>query len=570
MCSEILLEGSPVCDGVAIGEPFFFTVENEITPEFSIAAGEIGDEIKRYRRAIRNSVKDIIRLKKELESEGVVEGAAILEAHLHILRDPLITTHIEDRIKKTKKNSEYVFRLAMDEYEEKFNKISDNFFKERLSDLQDVYHRVMGYLRKSVRVSLVDIPDNSIIFARNLTPSDTVEAKNNIVNALVTEKGGSTSHTAILARAKSIPYVSNIDFLDAETVRGKVVVVDGSGGKVIMNPSKKTLEKYKTIQKKNSTEKIKTFSKDSKTLDGCEINISANVSSLEGIDLLLRNKGCCVGLMRSEYMFLGRGEFPSEEEQFKVYCKALKKLRGAKLTIRTFDVGGDKFGEMIECNGSVLGCRGIRFMFAKKDVFRSQLRAILRAGVFGNVRIIFPMISTIAEWRQAKDFTKEIQQELKTEGIKYDKNVELGCMIETPSAAIMSDVLAEECDFLSIGTNDLVQYSLAMDRNSLEMNHIHRYSYPSVIKLIKKIVEAGEDYNTPVFVCGEIAADRLFVPLLLGLGVKYLSVSPRFINDVREEIRKTNLKESSKLANKVLKMSTEKEIYEFLKTHAGG
>ena len=200
MSSEILLEGSPVCDGVAIGKPFFFTVENEIIPEFSIASGEIDDEIKRYRRAIRNSVKDILRLKKELDSEGVFEGAAILDAHLNILRDPIITTHIEERIRKTKKNSEYVFRLAMDEYEEKFNKISDQFFKERLSDLQDVYYRVMDYLRKSVRVSLVDIPDNSIIFARNLTPSDTVEAKNNIVNALVTEK----SRLTILPSAYSL------------------------------------------------------------------------------------------------------------------------------------------------------------------------------------------------------------------------------------------------------------------------------------------------------------------------------------------------------------------------------
>lgn len=567
---EVQLKGCSICEGISIGSPFFFISSEEVVPEFSIASTEVEDEIKRYRRALKSSTRDVLRLKQQLEEENISEGVAILDTHLQILYDPLITTQIEKRIYKTKKNSEYVFHAVINEYQERFNKIDDGFFKDRFKDLQDIRNRVMRYLRKSVRVSLVDIPGDSIVFAKDLTPLDTIDAKSSIVKAFVTEYGGETSHTAILARAKGIPYVSNVDFSGFNALKNAVVIVDGYSGKIILNPSKATLTHYQSLKEHHERQRRKIAQEsrfEVETIDGYKVILSANIEMLDELEILQQYQGCGIGLLRSEYIFLSQGEFPDEEQQYEVYRSIVERLQGRPVTIRTFDIGGDKFEELIDNrynDNSVLGCRGIRFLFQREDVFKTQVRAILRASAYGDIKMMFPMISGLDEWRRAVAFVEEAKEELFFEGVPYDRNIQLGCMVEVPSTAIMGDLFAKECDFLSIGTNDLVQYALAVDRNNLSMNHIYKPMHPAVIRLIKTVVLSGQYHNTPVSVCGETAANPLFTPFLLGIGVNELSVASRYIPEVRKRIREISIVEANNLAQAVMEVSTADEVYNML------
>ncbi len=570
---EIALTGFPICSGIAIGKPFFFNLLDEVVPEFSIASGEIDDEVRRYRRAIEQSLQDVIRLKKQLEAEGVIEGTAILDAHVHMLQDPLITTQIEDRIREKKLNAECVFQYEINEYEKKFNKISDQFFRERFKDIQDISRRILGYLRRSVRVSLADIPKNAIIFARDLVPSDTAEAKSSRVGAFVTEGGGETSHTAILARAKGIPYVANVDFEALEKLEKSFVIVDGREGKVILNPSRETLTEYQNLQKRlqgHWKEIAKVGALASETIDGYVVKLSANIEMVEELDLLHRYKGCGVGLFRSEYLFLSQGGFPDEEKQFEVYCRILKLLKNLPIVIRTFDVGGDKFNELTsapEENNPFLGCRAIRFMLRQRELFKSQLRALYRASAYGDVRILFPMISGLPELLEVKAIVNEVKDDLRAHGEFFSDHVKLGCMIEVPSAAMTCDVLAKECDFLSIGTNDLVQYTLAVDRGNQAMSYLYEPTHPSVIRLMKMTIVEGHRQGIPISVCGEIAADPRFTPLLLGLGVQELSVASRYIPTIRQAIRRISIVEATQLADHVLTLPTAEVISDCLSAY---
>ena len=569
---EIWLKGTPICSGVAIGRPFFFTFMDEVVPEFAIAVDEVEDEVNRYQRALSRSRQDVMRLQRQLEVEGALEGAAILGTHLQIMQDPLITTNIEAQIRETRKNTEFIFQAEIAKYEERFNRISDKFFRERFKDIQDISHRIMGHLRKSVRMSLAEIPRNSVVFASDLVPSDTAEAKSSQVSAFVTEAGGETSHAAIVAKAKGIPYVASIDFRAIDGFKGAQVIVDGRSGDVILNPTRQTLAKYRGFQKRLQ-DRYKVYIKggalEPETMDGYSVRLSANIEGPNDLNRLNRYGGHGVGLFRSEYMFLGRDRFPTEEEQFETYTTLVNKLKGKPLVIRTFDVGGDKFGDLEHLEEEMnpfLGCRAIRFMLRERDLFTAQLRAILRASALGPIKIMLPMISGYPELREAKDLIIEVQEQLRSEGADFDENIKVGCMIEVPSAAITCDILAKECDFLSIGTNDLVQYSLAVDRGNQSMSYLYAPTHPGVIRLIRMIVREANRNEIPVSICGEIAADPRFTSLLLGLGVHELSVAPRYIPVVKNAIRMTNIVSSHQLSERVLRMSTAEEIEEAIQT----
>jgi len=427
----------------------------------------------------------------------------------------------------------------------------------------------MAYLSEDTVVSLGNIPPNSIIFARELTASDTAEA-DSAVQAFVTETGSSTSHAAIVAKAKGIPYVTNIDFDRlGHGFHEQTVIVDGRTGEIIVNPSDETLQKFESLRKQldGHLSRLGEIGQlKSETYDGYHVRLSANIEVANELEMLHRHGGEGVGLFRSEYLFLANECFPTEEEQFLIYKDIVEKMRGLPIVIRTFDVGGDKcLGDDHPFEGNpFLGCRAIRFLLKEKEIFRTQLRAILRASAYGDVRLMFPMVSALPELIEAKKIVKEVRAELEIKKVPMSNHIKIGCMIEVPSAAIISDLLAKECDFLSIGTNDLVQYALAVDRGNLAMSNLYTPTHPSVMRLIRLIVSEANNQGIPVTVCGEVAADPRFTPLLLGLGVHELSVALRYLPIVKNAIRNTSIVEASRIAERAMQLTTAEEIQAML------
>lgn len=563
---ELCLQGYPICPGVAIAPAFFFTVAEENVPEFSVPRHLIDDEVSRYYSALKNSRRDLLSLQKRLQKEGGVEAAEILGSHLEIMRDPMMTVEMEEAIRKRGKNTEYVFKTVLGEYEKKFNKIPDEFFRERVKDFQDISRRIIGHLRKNERCTLTELAIKSIVFAHELSPSDTAEANTEVIEAFVTRSGAETSHVAIMARAKGIPFVSNVDFPDLTLSVPRSVIVDGRSGRVIINPSKDTIRHFKSEQKKLKI-KVRCLQKsgvlEAVTLDGHKICLSANIEMFNELSQLHDCGGEGVGLFRTEYLFLANECFPSEEEQFLVYRSLVEKVEGHSSVIRIFDIGGDKLGNFhmsrYEKNPN-LGCRAIRLMLKERALFKTQIRAILRASAFGQVSILFPMISGIVELREAKEVVEEAKAELLKQGIPFARNIPIGCMVEVPSAAIIADILVKECDFLSIGTNDLVQYCLAVDRGNPSMRYLYTPAHPSIIRMIKFVVDEGKKAGKPVSVCGEIAADPRFTILLLGLLVQELSLSSPALPVVKNVIRRLSLAEAKKVTSDILNCATPPEI----------
>ncbi len=570
---EIRLRGAAICSGIAIGTPFVYTCPQAVVPHFTIAIDEVEGEIARYHSALEESEGQVRVLRGKLEAEGAVEGAAILEAHLHIIRDPILVDEVEEQIRSTLQNVEHVFQRAIDNYADKFRALDDPYFRERLNDLNDIGRRVMGRLRACVRVPLEEAPENAIVFAHELTPSDTAEADTSRISAFVTQVGGDTSHAAIMAKAKGIPYVARVDFRNASDFSRGIVIVDGRNGEVILNPTPATLSKYRELKREHARhfERFEALGHlTSETIDGYKVVLSANIEMFNELELLKKYGGSGVGLFRSEYILTARQNFPSEEEQYLIYGRIAEAMEGKSVTIRTFDVGGDKFRELPIVQheeNPFLGCRAIRLMLKEHEAFKVQLRAILRASVNGNVRILFPMVSGLPELMEAKGYVRQAMEELRQEGIPFDENIPLGCMIEVPSAAITCDVLARECDFMSIGTNDLVQYSLAVDRDNQAMSYLYTPAHPSVLRLIKMIVSEGNRNGIPITVCGEMAADPRFTPLLLGLGVHELSVSARYLPIVKNAIRACSIVRATQLAERILAMPTSMEILDTLIQH---
>lgn len=565
---EIHIQGYPICPGIAIGVPFLFVVAQENIPEFSVPEDQIENEVARYYTALTSSRNDLLFLQKRLQKEGGSEAAAILGSHLEMMHDPFMTVQMEEEIRKKGKNTEYVFSTVMGEYEKKFYRITDLFFRERLQDVQDIARRIIGHLRKNERRTLSDISNKSIVFAHELAPSDTAEASSDLIEGFVTRSGAKTSHVAIMARAKEIPFVTNVDFPPLHSISN--VIVDGCSGHIILNPKEETVENYcKESKKQKRHMQSLNFSKmlETETLDGHKVNLSANIENFKELDSLRHYDCKGVGLFRTEYLFLSQDSFPSEEEQFLVYKNMVEKVGEHPYIIRTFDIGGDKLGNFhisrYEKNPN-LGCRAIRLMLKEPTIFKNQIRAILRATAFGDIKILLPMISDVSELRAAKDIVEEVKQELLFRGIPFSHNIPIGCMIEVPSAAITSDILIQECDFLSIGTNDLVQYTLAVDRNNPTMSYLYTPTHPSIVRMIDMVVHSGKKYNKNVSICGEIASDARYLPLLLGLGLRDLSLSIPSLPRVKEIIRNLEVVECQRLAEYIKTMSTASEVEEVL------
>lgn len=566
---EVVLKGIPVCRGVAIGTPYFFSLVEDAIPDFSIPAERINAEMARYHDALSKSRDDITHLRTQLIETNNLEGASILEAQLEMMQDICMISEVENEIKKAKKNAESAFQKVINRYRKKFSSINNDFFKERFKDIQDISRRIIGHLLASTKKSLSELPPDSIIFSTELSASDSAEAHVSCASAIVTRHGGTTSHAAIVAKARGTPYVSNIPFEELESKQHDVVIVDGRTGEIIFSPKPSTLEKYQTLRTKlqthlNKLEHVSTLR--AETYDGYTIRLSANIEMASELEMLHQHGGHGVGLFRSEYICMSKSAFPPEEEQYRIYRELVEKMHGLPIVIRTFDVGGDKVmpgQQRPQENNPFLGCRAIRFLLKEREIFKVQLRAILRASMHGEVSIMFPMVSTLCELSEAKQILAETKSELQKEGVP-NKRVRIGCMIEVPSAALIADLLAKECDFLSIGTNDLVQYALAVDRGNQEICSLYTPTHPSVIRMIKLIVQEANHHGIPVSLCGEMAADPRFTPLLLGLGVHELSVSTRYIPVVKNTIRNISIISASQLAEQVLSLPTASEIQELL------
>ncbi len=571
MKKEIVFQGAPVSEGIAIGLPFFLKPIQEDIPEFTISINEVDAEVARYRKALFSSKEDLTRLRQDLAMEGSEEAVSTIETHIQMLDDPMITTHMEGQIREMLRNTESVFQSVITKYKDRFSeRTEDSFFQKRLVDVQDVTDRILGNLLEKQHAQLSEIPPGSIVFSNEIAPSYTAAAHSTHIGGFVTKKGGGNSHAALIARSKGISYVANIEISEVEELEIENVIIDGFEGIVIFNPTKETIIQYKEKQKHLATRYQRFLDEDhliAETLDGFLLNLFVNVGNPYDLDVFpYRHDG--VGLFRTEYLFLQTDEFyPSERYQEQAYRTLVEKMQGRPVVIRVFDLGGDKHPRFFldrqrEAN-PVLGNRGIRFLLRNRELFKAQLRAIFRASIGGDVRLLLPLISDINELRTSKEIINKVKEELRAENPAIP-DLPIGCMIEVPSAVMMCDAITKQCDFLSMGTNDLVQYTLGVDRGNPSMSELYYPAHPSVLRMIKMIVIEAKRQSIPLTICGEIASNTLFSPLLLGLGLQSFSIAPRYIPYVKECIRKWTIVEAYKLAEEALKLSDPKEISKLL------
>jgi len=560
------IKGISASSGIAIGKVFLIGKEEFPVALRRISLEEVPSEILRLEEALINTRKELIELQKEIEKSLDQYHAQIFDAHLLVLEDRVLIEDVIARIKKNKVNVEYAFQQVAKKYMDTLSRLDDEYLKERAIDVQDVARRVLRKLLKKEGKPSVEIKDKVIIVAHDLSPAETASLPKKNVLGFVTDIGGRTSHTAIIARALGIPAVVGLERLTLMISAEDSVIVDGTEGLVIINPSRQTLEEYKDKQKEDKLSKRVFYvlkKLPAETLDKKRITLAANIELPEEIPLALDRGTEGIGLYRTEYMFLGRKELPNEEEQCQAYVNVAKKAKPYSVIIRTLDLGGDKFlshPEIPHDMSPFLGWRAIRFCLARPDIFKVQLRAILRASKENNLKLMFPMISGIEELRQAKRMLEEIKEDLRREKIYFDENIDVGVMIEVPSAALISDVLAKEADFFSIGTNDLIQYSLAVDRANEKVAYLYEPTHPGVLRFIKMIVDNAHKENIWVGMCGEMASEPLCAFLLLGMDIDELSVPPSSLPEVKKLIRSVRFKDARHAIGEVLSLATHKEV----------
>lgn len=566
----IIFEGIAASPGIAIGKSLLKTEDEIEIEKKNIADEQVEKELKKLHSALDESKNSLKKLKEETAKKLGEEKAEIFSAHLMILDDPEVIPAFENKIKDNKLNAAAAVKEVIDEFAAIFAAMDNEYLRERGSDIKDVGMRIIKNLLGVEEIS-DKMEDEVIIVAEDLTPSDTAQIDTDKVLAFVTRDGSRTSHSAIMARSLGIPSVVGLGNELIEKVEKNIkIIVDGNMGKVFFNPDQSTLDEYKEKLEKYEAEqeRLKLFKdKKAQTKDGHQVEVAGNMGNLKDVDPILANGGEGVGLFRSEFLYMDRSEMPTEEEQFEVYKEAAEKMEAKPLVIRTLDVGGDKelpYLEFPEEMNPFLGYRAIRVSLERDDVFKPQLRALLRAGAYGNIKIMFPMISSLDELLKAKSKIEEIKAELKEEGVKYDEDIDLGIMIEVPAAVMIADQLAKEVDFFSIGTNDLIQYTVAVDRMNEKIAEMHTPYHPAVLKLIKKTIDAGHAEDIWVGMCGEAAGEELLVPFLLGAGLNEFSMSAVSILKIKEILTKWTLAEAEAESKKVLELGTTAEVKKYL------
>ncbi len=567
---EITLHGIGVSPGIVIAPALVFLKSRWEVPQYDIDAPE--RELCRFDRAVDAAREDLVRLIRQT-TEGLGKTHAdIFYAHLMLLDDVAIHEEVRERIAGDRKNVEYVLDGLTKRYIKAMEAVEDPRFRERTADLVDVTDRVLGHLLHVEKPNLKSLPQPSIVVAHELSPSDTASMDTENTLGLAMDVGSATSHSAILARALEIPAVVGVQHLSSHVAPGATIIIDGTVGAVIVNAEDATIARYRRAQarfeERRATLLSATETGPSRTADGVEILTQTNIELPIEIPHSLKVNAEGIGLYRTEFLFLNRNEVPGEEEQYAAYSEVARALRPMPVTLRTIDIGGDKLVahlQVLHEDNPQLGWRAVRFCLARPDIFKPQLRAMLRASAHGNVRIMFPMISGVEELRDVKSVLEEVRADLDEASIPYDHDIKVGSMIEVPSAVMIADLLAKECDFFSIGTNDLIQYSLAVDRVNEKIAHLYEPAHPGVLRMISRVTTAAVARGIPCGICGEMAGDPLYTELLLGLGVTSLSMSPIVLPVIRAEIASIRMADARQVAIEALGMSTAREVKDLLR-----
>ncbi len=568
----VLMKGIGVSSGIAIGEAYI--VERgavEPAQYCYLDAREAEGEIERFKNALKESRDQLTRIKKKMEEDKRgKEHIRIIDAHLMILRDNMLINDTVKVIKDEKVNAEWALKTVLKDLMEYFNKMDDEYLRERSTDIEHIVNRVLTNLMGRKHESVADIKTPSIIIARDLAPSDTAQMVKGMVLSFLTDVGGRTSHTAIMARSLEIPAVVGLESITRKVENGDTIIVDGTTGTVIVNPSESVVEVYRRRK-----ERYENYGKalfhyrdlPCETKDGRRIRLVGNMEIIEEIDSLTEHGAEGIGLYRTEFLYLNRKDLPTEDEHVRAYKQVIKRMAPHPVVIRTLDIGADKpisgADQAKEINPA-MGLRAIRFCLRNTDIFKVQLRGILRASATGKIKIMFPMISGIDELRRAKTLLEEAKEELAAEGKSFDKNIEIGAMIEVPSAAIIADLIVREVNFVSIGTNDLLQYTLAIDRVNEHVAYLYEPFHPAVLRIIKTVADAAAKAGVLVGVCGEMAGEPEYALILVGLGIEQLSMNAFSILRVKRLIRSINYTEAKKICRTIVGLSTAKEVENYI------
>jgi phosphoenolpyruvate-protein phosphotransferase (PTS system enzyme I) len=560
------LHGIAASNGIAIAKAYRL-----VEPDLSFEQKKIEDtnaEVDRFRQAMSKSTAELEAIRDRAKVDLGADKAAIFEAHLLVLSDPELNTPIEDKIQSDKVNAESALKETADMFIMMFEQMDNEYMRERAADIRDVTKRVLAHLLGVQLVNPSMIAEEVIIVAEDLTPSDTAQLNRQFVLGFTTNIGGRTSHSAIMARSLEIPAVVGTKTATEEINNGDLVIVDGLKGEVHINPTPELVEQYRKVHEGYEAQKAewaKLVNEPTVSSDNHHVELVANIGTPKDLKGVIENGGEGVGLYRTEFLYMGRDQLPTEDEQFESYKAVLEGVTGKPVVVRTLDIGGDKelpYLDLPKEMNPFLGFRAIRLCLEEQDIFRTQLRALLRASIYGNLKIMFPMIATLDEFRAAKALLEEEKQKLLAEGQKVSDEIELGIMVEIPSTAILADQFAKEVDFFSIGTNDLIQYTMAADRMNQRVSYLYQPYSPSILRLVKMVIDASHAEGKWTGMCGEMAGDETAIPLLLGLGLDEFSMSATSILKARSQIRNLKKSDMEKLAQEVLNMQTTAQVIE--------
>ena len=566
------MQGIAASPGIAVGKVFLLEDEEFYPVQRELLKDEAKKETNRFREALSKTRAEMLATQEKIHKTLGKEYARLADAYLLILEDPLITRDVVKRINEGI-NAEYALFKVLERVIRSFEMIDDEYFRERKHDIQDVGKKILRHLLGKEKRSISEIASESIVIAHNLTPADTIAMRENLIKGFATDIGGRTSHTAIVAQSLEIPAVVGLKNITGQVHEGDTIVIDGTQGLVVINPSPEILNNYRKEQEiivveTRELEKLRDLP--AQTADGHRVTIASNIDNPDEVKSVLKHGAEGVGLYRTEFMYFNRSEMPTEEEHYQNYMRVGQKLLPYGVIIRTMDIGGDKLAHLgfegfTEEANPFMGMRAIRLCLKYPSLFKVQLRGILRASADCRIKIMYPMISGVQEILAANKILEETKDELRREGKKFDEEIEVGAMIEVPSAAITADIIAKETDFLSIGTNDLIQYTLAVDRINENVADLYEPLHLSILRLIKNVVDAGHNAGKWVGMCGEMASDPAYTMILMGLGLNEFSVSPVQVPKIKKIVRSLNISDAKALVDDVLNSSSKEEILQRIK-----
>ncbi len=559
-----MIKGIAASNGIAIAKAYKLVMPDLTVDKTTIE--DVEKEIKVYEDAMSQTAKDLETIKEAASKNLSAEEAAVFDAHALVLSDPELKSQVEDKIKNEKLNAAAALEEVSTMFVSMFEAMGDEYFRERAADIKDVSRRLLANLLGKPLPNPALIDEEVIVIADDLTPSDTAQLNKNLVRGFATNIGGRTSHSAIMARSLEIPAVVACKTITEEVKSGDMIALDGIAGVVMVNPDEATIQEYVTKRDEYIAyreELKKLVNEKTVTTDGHHVELVANIGGANDLAGVKDNGGEGVGLFRTEFLYMESADLPSEDKQYEVYKEVLESMQGKPVVVRTLDIGGDKEIEAIDLPKEMnpfLGVRAVRLCFQREDIFRTQLRALLRASVHGDLRVMFPMIATLCEFRKAKGILLEEKEKLLAEGVEVSDALQVGIMIEIPAAAVLADQFAKEVDFFSIGTNDLIQYTFAADRMSSGVSYLYQPYNPSILRLIKHVIDSAHKEGKWTGMCGEMAGESLAAPLLLGLGLDEFSMSATSVLSQRKLIRSLSKAEMEELANKAINCSTMEEV----------